>query len=210
MRKLGIPTVLDRFIQQAVMQVLQQRWDPTFSEHSFGFRPKRSAHQAVAQAQEYIQSGCVWVVDIDLEKFFDRVNHDRLMARIAQREKDKRLLSDPLDASGTGLVDRPAVAQSSVEAVEEVAEEAGGATPSRGRDADCYRNGSLGSRPLAAEPNPSHPPRLTVHLLPIVWPTPPGTVNPGLTNRIAVYGSVRTVVWDREGREAPPYPDPGA
>ena len=91
-RKLGIPTVLDRFIQQAVLQVLQRRWDPTFSEHSYGFRPGRSAHQAVAQAQRYITEGFGWVVDIDLEKFFDRVNHDRLMARIARREEDKRLL----------------------------------------------------------------------------------------------------------------------
>ncbi len=91
-RKLGIPTVLDRFIQQAALQVLQRRWDPTFSEHSYGFRPRRSAHQAVAQAQRYIAEGLGWVVDIDLEKFFDRVNHDRLMARIASREEDKRLL----------------------------------------------------------------------------------------------------------------------
>src|SRR5262244_2865571 len=84
-RKLGIPTVLDRFIQQAVMQVLQKRWDPTFSEHSYGFRPGRSAHQAVAQAQQYIADGYNWTVDFDLEKFFDRVNHDRLMARLATR-----------------------------------------------------------------------------------------------------------------------------
>ncbi len=91
-RKLGIPTVLDRFTQQAVLQVLQRRWDPTFSEHSYGFRPGRSAHQAVAQAQRYITEGFGWVVDIDLEKFFDRVNHDRLMARIAHRVQDKRLL----------------------------------------------------------------------------------------------------------------------
>jgi RNA-directed DNA polymerase len=91
-RELGIPTVLDRFIQQAVLQVLQRRWDPTFSEHSYGFRPGRRAHQAVAKAQEYITEGHEWVVDIDLEKFFDRVNHDRLMARVAERVKDKRLL----------------------------------------------------------------------------------------------------------------------
>src|SRR5215472_8639380 len=78
-RKLGIPTVLDRFIQQAVLQVLQKRWDPTFSEHSYGFRPGRSAHQAVAQAQRYIAEGYSWTVDFDLEKFFDRVNHDKLM-----------------------------------------------------------------------------------------------------------------------------------
>ena len=91
-RKLGIPTVLDRFIQQAVLQVLQQRWDHTFSESSFGFRPKRSAHQAVAAAQRHIASGRAWVVDIDLEKFFDRVHHDRLMSRIMQRENDSALL----------------------------------------------------------------------------------------------------------------------
>jgi RNA-directed DNA polymerase len=91
-RKLGIPTVLDRFIQQAVMQVLQGRWDGTFSEHSYGFRPGRSAHQAVEQAQKYIAEGYRWVVDLDLEKFFDRVCHDKLMARIAARVSDKRLL----------------------------------------------------------------------------------------------------------------------
>src|SRR5207253_3221105 len=91
-RKLGIPTVLDRLIQQAVMQVLQRRWDPTFSEHSHGFRPKRSAHQAVAKAQQYIAAGNRWVVDLDLEKFFDRVNHDKLMAAIARRVTDKRVL----------------------------------------------------------------------------------------------------------------------
>jgi RNA-directed DNA polymerase len=91
-RPLGIPTVLDRFIQQAVMQVLQADWDGTFSEHSFGFRPKRSAHQAVERAQEYIASGHDMVVDIDLEKFFDRVNHDILMGLIAKRVADKRIL----------------------------------------------------------------------------------------------------------------------
>jgi len=91
-RKLGIPTVLDRFIQQAVMQVLQSQWDATFSEHSHGFRPQRSAHQAVAKAQQYIAEGQRWVVDLDLEKFFDRVNHDRLMAAIARRVSDKRML----------------------------------------------------------------------------------------------------------------------
>ena len=91
-RKLGIPTVLDRFIQQAVMQVLQRQWDPTFSAHSYGFRPGRSAHQAVAQAQRYIAEGHSWCVDLDLEKFFDRVNHDKLMGQIAKRVGDKRLL----------------------------------------------------------------------------------------------------------------------
>ena len=91
-RKLGIPTVLDRFIQQAVMQVLQGRWDRTFSNHSYGFRPGRSAHQAVAEAQQYIAEGYRWCVDLDLEKFFDRVSHDKLMARIETRVSDRRLL----------------------------------------------------------------------------------------------------------------------
>src|SRR5215470_6524149 len=90
-RKLGIPTGLDRFIQQAVMQVLQRRWNSTFSDYSYGFRPGRSAHQAVAQAQQYIAAGYGWVVDLDLEKFFDRVNHDKLMGQIAKRVEDKRL-----------------------------------------------------------------------------------------------------------------------
>src|SRR5438034_4517289 len=91
-RPLGIPTVLDRFIQQAVMQVLQADWDRTFSAHSYGFRPQRSAHQAVARAQELIASGHDVVVDIDLEKFFDRVNHDILMGLVAKRVTDKRVL----------------------------------------------------------------------------------------------------------------------
>jgi RNA-directed DNA polymerase len=91
-RKLGIPTVLDRFIQQAVMQVLQSKWDRTFSNHSYGFRPGRSAHQAVSQAQQYIAEGYRWCVDLDLEKFFDRVSHDKLMARIETRVGDRRLL----------------------------------------------------------------------------------------------------------------------
>ena len=92
MRKLGIPTVLDRFIQQSILQVLQPIFDPTFSEHSHGFRPERSAHQAVCEAQRYIQEGKRVVVDVDLEKFFDRVNHDVLMGRLAKRIADKRML----------------------------------------------------------------------------------------------------------------------
>ena len=91
-RKLGIPTVLDRFVQQAVLQVLQKRWDPTFSEHSHGFRPGHSAKQAVHEAQQYMAEGYRWVVDLDLEKFFDRVNHDRLLAAVAARVADKRML----------------------------------------------------------------------------------------------------------------------
>ena len=91
-RKLGVPTVLDRCIQQAVQQVLQQKWDPTFSDSSYGFRPGRSQQEAVAQAQKYVAEGYGWVVDLDLEKFFDRVNHDKLMGQIAKRVQDKRLL----------------------------------------------------------------------------------------------------------------------
>ena len=91
-RKLGIPCALDRFVQQAVLQVLQRRWDSTFSDSSYGFRPGRSAHQAVERAQSYIQAGHRWVVDLDLEKFFDRVNHDILMSRVARRISDKRML----------------------------------------------------------------------------------------------------------------------
>jgi RNA-directed DNA polymerase len=91
-RKLGIPTVADRFVQQAVLQVLQKRWDPTFSAHSHGFRPGHNALQAVHEAQQYIAEGHRWVVDLDLEKFFDRVNHDRLMAAVAERVADKRML----------------------------------------------------------------------------------------------------------------------
>jgi RNA-directed DNA polymerase len=90
-RALGVPTVLDRFIQQAVLQVLQRDWDATFSEHSYGFRPHRSAHHAVAQAQQYIAEGYGWVVDLDLEKFFDRVNHDQLMGEVAKRLADVRV-----------------------------------------------------------------------------------------------------------------------
>ena len=92
MRKLDIPTVVDRFIQQAVLQVLQPGWDPRFSDHSYGFRPGRSAQQAVTKAQQYIAEGNGIVVDIDLEKFFDRVNHDRLMATLIKRIADKRML----------------------------------------------------------------------------------------------------------------------
>lgn len=91
-RKLGVPCVVDRLIQQALLQVLQPRWDPMFSEHSYGFRPGRSAHQAVDQAQRYVAEGYRIVVDLDLEKFFDRVQHDRLMARVAARIADKRVL----------------------------------------------------------------------------------------------------------------------
>jgi RNA-directed DNA polymerase len=83
MRKLGIPTVLDRYIQQAVMQVLQRQWDPTFSDRSYGFRPGLSAHQSVAQAQQYIAAGHSWVVDLDLEKFLDRYTQCPLIHEIA-------------------------------------------------------------------------------------------------------------------------------
>jgi RNA-directed DNA polymerase len=92
MRMLGIPTVLDRLIQQALLQILSPIFDPTFSDASFGFRPGRSTHQAVQRAREHIATGHRWVVDLDLEKFFDRVNHDVLMARVARRVRDTRVL----------------------------------------------------------------------------------------------------------------------
>ena len=91
-RTLGIPTVMDRMIQQALLQVLQPLWDRTFSEDSYGYRPGRSAQKAVVRAREHIRAGHRWVVDLDIEKFFDRVNHDALMARVARRIKDKRVL----------------------------------------------------------------------------------------------------------------------
>lgn len=90
-RQLGVPTVLDRFIQQALLQVLQREWDAAFSEFSYGFRPGRNAHQAVRKAQEYQKQGYTWVVDMDLEKFFDRVNHDKLMGEVRKRVVDERV-----------------------------------------------------------------------------------------------------------------------
>jgi RNA-directed DNA polymerase len=91
-RMLGIPTVLDRFVQQALLQVLQPIYDPTFSDHSHGFRPGRSAHDALREARAYVEGGRRWVVDVDLSKFFDRVNHDVLMGRVARRTEDRRVL----------------------------------------------------------------------------------------------------------------------
>src|SRR5262245_7442419 len=92
-RKLGVPTVVDRFIQQAVMQGFQAQWDPTFSDASFGFRPGRNEHQAVKPAQASFQEGYTWVVDMDLEKFFDQVNHDKLMSEVSKRVRDRRVLT---------------------------------------------------------------------------------------------------------------------
>ena len=92
MRPLGIPTVLDRFIQQAIAQVISEQWEPHFHRCSYGFRPQRSAHQAVRQLQADIRSGKRWVVDLDLEAFFDRVNHDRLMVRLKRHVADEALL----------------------------------------------------------------------------------------------------------------------
>jgi RNA-directed DNA polymerase len=91
-RHLGVPTVIDRFIQQALLQVLQQDWDNTFSASSFGFRPKRSAHQAILQAQHYVREGYGWSVDMDLEKFFDSVNHDILMQHVKRRVDERTVV----------------------------------------------------------------------------------------------------------------------
>ena len=92
-RELGIPTIIDRIVQQAILQVIEPIFEPTFSEHSYGFRPKRSAKDAVTQARKYVEDGRTYVVDMDLEKFFDRVNHDILMSRLARHIGDKRLLT---------------------------------------------------------------------------------------------------------------------
>jgi group II intron reverse transcriptase/maturase len=92
-RLLGIPTVMDRLIQQALLQVLAPIFDAGFSEHSYGFRPGKRAHDAVREARRYVQEGYEWAVDLDIEKFFDRVNHDILMAKVARKVKDKRVLT---------------------------------------------------------------------------------------------------------------------
>lgn len=105
MRQLGIPTVLDRFIQQAIMQELQREWDGGFSNASYGFRPKRSAHQAIMQSQKYLKQGYRWVVDMDLEKFFDRVNHDKLMSKIRGRISDDRVIKLILGFLKSGVRD---------------------------------------------------------------------------------------------------------
>jgi RNA-directed DNA polymerase len=103
-RQLGIPTVLDRFIQQALLQVLQQDWDADFSDSSFGFRPERSAHQAIRRSQEYLQEGYLWVVDMDLEKFFDRVDHSKLMSEVRKRITDRRVIELILGFLRAGIV----------------------------------------------------------------------------------------------------------
>jgi len=123
-RKLGIPCVLDRFIQQAMLQVLEPIFEPTFSEFSYGFRPQRSAHQAVALAQTHIAEGYLWVVDLDLEKFFDRVNHDILMSRVAKQVSDKRVLGLIRRYLQAGVLERGVV-----EATEEGAPQGGPLSP---------------------------------------------------------------------------------
>jgi retron-type reverse transcriptase len=100
MRELGIPTVLDRFVQQLILQVLQPIFDPTFSEHSHGFRPGRGAHDAVRKAQQYVQDGRRWLVDVDLEKFFDRVNHDVPHGEAAQSDRRPADAADYPSLSG--------------------------------------------------------------------------------------------------------------
>ena len=110
-RKLAIPTVLDRLIQQALLQVLQPRFDPTFSEHSHGFRPGRSAHGAIGEARGYIQSGKRWVVDVDLEKFFNRVNHDVLMGKLGKRIEDRQVLGLIRRYLNAGVMDNGVVVE---------------------------------------------------------------------------------------------------
>ncbi len=113
-RKLGIPTALDRMIQQALQQVLSEEFEGTFSDHSHGFRPGRSAHDAVEAAREYIEAGYKWVVDIDLEKFFDTVNHDRLMARMKGKIGDKRVLRLVNEYLKAGVMEDGVVVRSEV------------------------------------------------------------------------------------------------
>jgi len=108
-RKLGIPTVVDRFVQQAILGILRPEWDPEFSEASFGFRPGRNAHQAVARAQRYVKEGYTWVVDMDVEKFFDRVNHDKLMSEVAKKVKDRRMLKVIRRFLGAGVLEHDAL-----------------------------------------------------------------------------------------------------
>lgn len=105
-RQLGIPTVVDRLIQQCILQILQPTWDPTFHPNNYGFRPGKSAHQAVCQAQKYVQEGRRFVVDVDLEKFFDRVNHDILMDRVMKRIKDKRVVKLIRSYLRAGIMDQ--------------------------------------------------------------------------------------------------------
>ena len=131
MRELGIPTVLDRFIQQALLQVLQPEFDPSFSTHSYGFRPGRSAHAAVKAARAYVPSGRRYVVDMDLEKFFDRVNHDVLMSRLARRIGDHRVLGLIRRYLGTGVMDTPPSPSAPSEALETRQDRVSGDAPTR-------------------------------------------------------------------------------
>jgi len=110
-RQLGIPTVVDRFIQQAVMQELQREWDRSFSTASYGFRPKKSAHQAVMQSQQYLKQGYRWIVDIDLEKLFDRVNHDKLMSKVRERIGDGRVIKLVLGFLKSGIKDHDQIVE---------------------------------------------------------------------------------------------------
>lgn len=130
-RELGIPTVLDRFIQQALLQVLQPLFDPTFSDASYGFRPGRSAHQAVLAAQAYVQEGRAFVVDIDLEKFFDRVNHDILMGRLAKRLGDRRVLRLIRAYLNAGVLARRTQPRTAVHLVGEIPQRLAGLLPHR-------------------------------------------------------------------------------
>ena len=109
---MGIPTVQDRHIQQAMHQVLVEVYEATFSEHSYGYRPGRSAHDAVKAAREHIEAGYRWVVDIDLERFFDTVHHDRLMARMKEEVKDKRVLRLVNEYLKAGVMDNGVVTES--------------------------------------------------------------------------------------------------
>jgi RNA-directed DNA polymerase len=238
-RARGVPTALDRFIQQAVLQVLQAHWDGTFSASSYGFRPGRSAHQAVSAAQGFIASGRCVVVDLDIEKFFDRVNHDILMGLVAKRVADKRILKlsrgfltcgvladglvGPTD-EGTpqGGPLSPLLSNLMLDVLDKELERRSHCFVRYADDCNIYvcslragervmasverflerrlklriNRAKSGSVDRAAQPPLPQDPR----------PRFPRDRHDRIISRTAVYGPVRTVVWEGRGREAPPIP----
>ena len=191
-RKLGIPCALDRFVQQAVQQSLQHVWAPTFSEHSYGFGPGRSAHQAITQAQQYIADGYGDVVDLALEKFFDRVSHDRLMGQVAQRVTDTRLLrrlraflnaGESLSSPSAGT-DTP------------------GARPGAGVNYGRSLPWSLAPQSVQGDAR-----RLSQCLFQLARTSETGHSVNAHPAEPPWYGPVCPVVWERRHREVTPYPD---
>jgi Reverse transcriptase (RNA-dependent DNA polymerase) len=214
-RLLGIPTVLDRFIQQAVMQVLQAEWDRTFSEHSFGFRPKRSAHQAVARAQEYIASGHNVVVDISQGPVFD-ATHGRAeplascQGTVVLPHGVARLLwllRDSVSAARAGPMDQAPATRHRLEAVEARAHALCEAATPRRRSGPGGANRRQPTWPLAAQQQSGAQHRPAECFLRFARPRAFGTQACRLIRRTAVCGPACTVVWEGRSREALPYPD---